>query len=153
MMSGISGHFISDAGTLLGRMRTRQGQLEFRPNPRLSTSDGRRVLPYAGPVAILVDELTASASECFAGAMQSLGRARVFGRQTMGEALPALTKQLPNGDVLIHAIGDFVTATGRSMEGNGVIPDQPITLSPGGLAGGRDPDVAAALAWLDRGPK
>ena len=150
MMSGISGHFISDPGTLLGRMQTRQGQLEFRPNPRLSTSDGRRVVPFAGPVAILVDELTASASECFAGALQSLGRARVFGRQTMGEALPALTTQLPNGDVLIHAIGDFVTATGRSMEGGGVVPDEPVSLTPAALADGRDPDVAAALSWLDR---
>jgi carboxyl-terminal processing protease len=153
MMSGISGHFMSDPGTLLGRMQTRQGQLEFRPNPRLSTSDGRRVVPFAGPVAILVDELTASASECFTGALQSLGRARVFGRQTMGEALPALTMQLPNGDVLIHAIGDFVTATGRSMEGGGVTPDEPITLTPAALAEGRNPDLAAALSWLDRARK
>lgn len=153
MMSGISGHFIADGGTLLGRMQTRQGQLEFRPNPRMSTSDGRRVTPYAGPVAILVDELTASASECFTGALQSLGRARVFGRQTMGEALPALTRQLPNGDVLIHAIGDFVTPTGRSMEGGGVVPDEPMILTPRALANGQDPDVAAALIWLDRAHK
>ena len=69
MMSGIAGHFFADPATLLGRMQTRQGQLEFRPNPRLSTIDGRRVTPYAGPVALLVDDLTASASECFAGAL------------------------------------------------------------------------------------
>ncbi len=86
--------------------------LEFRVNPRLSTADGRRVRPFAGPVAMLVDGLTASASECFAGALQSLGRARVFGRPTMGQALPASTKRLPDGDVLLYAIGDFVTATG-----------------------------------------
>ena len=153
MMSGISGHFISDGSTLLGRMQTRQAQLEFKPNPRLSTADGRRVTPYGGPLAILVDELTASASECFTGALQSLGRARVFGHQTMGEALPALTKQLPNGDVLIHAIGDFVTATGRSMEGGGVVPDEPVTLTPAALAQGRDPALAAALVWLDRARK
>jgi carboxyl-terminal processing protease len=102
MMSGIAGHFLADPSVLLGRMQTRQMQLEFHPNPRLSTPDGRRVRPYAGPVAILVDDLTGSTSECFTGAMQSLGRARVFGTQTMGEALPALTKRLPNGDVLIR---------------------------------------------------
>ena len=90
-----------------------------RSNPRLATWDGRAVKPFAGPVAILVDELTGSTSETFAGALQSLGRARIFGRPTMGQALPALTRQLPNGDVLMYAIGDFVTATGKRMEGDG----------------------------------
>jgi carboxyl-terminal processing protease len=149
MISGIAGHLMDDADTLLGRMQTRQGQLEFHPNPRRSTPDGRAVQPYGGPVALLVDELTASASECFAGALQSLGRARVFGRPTVGEALPALTKQLPNGDVLMYAIGDFVTATGRSMEGAGVVPDQVVPLSIRALAAGRDDDLQAALRWID----
>ena len=37
---------------------------------------GERVEPFSGPVAILVDAMTGSASECFSGGMQSLGRAR-----------------------------------------------------------------------------
>jgi len=152
MISGIAGHLMTDPSALLGRMQTRQGQLEFRPNPRLSTPDGRPVSPYAGPVALLVDELTASASECFAGGLQSLGRARVFGRQTLGQALPALTKRLPNGDVLMYAVGDFVTASGRSLEGDGVVPDEVVPFSISALAAGRDPDLEAALRWLDRSP-
>jgi carboxyl-terminal processing protease len=150
MISGISGHLIADPKALLGRMQTRQAQLEFHPNPRRSTSDGRKVEPYAGPVAILVDELTGSASECFAGALQSLGRARVFGRQTMGQALPASTKRLPTGDVLMYAVGDFVTANGRSLEGDGVRPDVVVPLSVDALADGRDLDLEAALQWFDR---
>jgi carboxyl-terminal processing protease len=150
MISGISGHLLTDASALLGKMQTRQGQLEFRPNPRLSTPDGRRVSPYSGRVALLVDELTASTSECFAGALQSLGRARVFGRQTMGQALPALTKRLPNGDVLMYAVGDFVTSSGRSLEGEGVLPDETVPFSIRALAAGQDPDLEAALRWLDR---
>jgi carboxyl-terminal processing protease len=132
-------------------MRTRQAPapLTFRVNPRFATSDGRKVEPYAGPVALLVDELTGSTSETFAGALQSLGRARVFGRSTMGQALPALTKQLPNGDVLVHAIGDFVTSTGKSLEGDGVIPDEAVPLSPRALAEGRDQVLEAALRWFD----
>jgi carboxyl-terminal processing protease len=150
MMSGIAGHFLADPNALLGRMQTRQMQLEFHPNPRLSTPDGRRVRPYAGPVAILVDDLTGSTSECFTGAMQSLGRARVFGTQTMGEALPALTKRLPNGDVLMYAVGNFVTSSGRSLEGEGVIPDDVVPLSSEALAAGRDQVMERALRWLDR---
>jgi carboxyl-terminal processing protease len=150
MMSGISGHLLTDSDALIGRMRTRQGTLAFHPNPRLSTPDGRRVAPFGGPVALLVDELTASTSECFAGGLQGLGRARVFGRQTMGQALPALTKRLPNGDVLMYAVGDFVTGAGRSLEGQGVVPDEIVLLSRSALAAGQDADLMAALRWLDR---
>ena len=59
--------------------------LRFNANPRMVSAAGTRVEPYAGPVAILVDSLTGSASECFAGGMQSLGRARVFGQTSMGQ--------------------------------------------------------------------
>jgi carboxyl-terminal processing protease len=151
MIRGIAGHLVADP-VLLGTMQMRDARLEFRANPRRSTPDGRRVEPFAGPVAILVDELTASASECFAGALQSLGRARIFGRQTMGQALPASTKRLANGDVLMYALGDFVTSNGRPVEGRGVVPDQVVALDAGALdalAAGRDPVLEAAEAWLD----
>jgi carboxyl-terminal processing protease len=148
MVGGIAGHVLAEP-LLLGTMRTRDGALTFRANPRLVTADARKVTPFAGPVAILVDELTASTSEVFAGALQSLGRARIFGRQSMGQALPALTRQLPNGDVLIHAIGDFVTSTGKSLEGSGVIPDVAVALSPKALADGRDEALDAAIRWID----
>jgi carboxyl-terminal processing protease len=108
------------------------------------------VRPFAGPVAILVDELTGSTSECFTGAMQSLGRARVFGTQTLGEALPALTKRLPNGDVLMYAVGNFVTSSGRALEGEGVLPDEPVALSIEALSAGRDAAMDRALQWVDR---
>jgi carboxyl-terminal processing protease len=124
--------------------------LEFRANPRRSTSDGRRVEPFSGPLVILVDEQTASASECFAGAMQSLGRARIIGAQTMGQALPASTRVRTNGDVLMYAVGDFTTSTGRRLEGAGVVPDEIVPLSRRALAAGDDEPLTRALAWIDR---
>jgi carboxyl-terminal processing protease len=151
MMVGIAGQLI-DEPKLLGRTQTRETELTFTVNPRRSMPDGRRVTPFAGPVAILVDELSASATECFTGALQSLGRVRVFGRQTLGQALPAVTRRLPTGDVLMYALGDFVTSTGRRLEGDGVIPDQIVPLSIAGLAAGRDATVEAALAWMDQAP-
>src|SRR5690606_24035239 len=54
MMRGVAGHLF-DEPALIGRMRLRGLDLEFRANPRRSTSDGRRVEPFAGPVALLVD--------------------------------------------------------------------------------------------------
>ncbi len=146
MMRGIAGHVL-DEPALLGRMRMRDLTLEFRANPRRSTRDGKVVRPYAGPVAILVDELTVSASECFAGGLQALGRARIFGRRTAGQALPATTKRLENGDVLLYAVGDFVTGTGQRIEGIGVIPDEEIPIDPARLAAGFDAETAA-IAWI-----
>jgi carboxyl-terminal processing protease len=151
MMMGISGHFVNERKTL-GVMKTRETELRFVSNPRLVSGDGQRVLPYSGPVAILVDAMSGSASECFAGGMQSIGRARVFGQPSMGQALPALFDRMPNGDVLIHAYGDFVTAEGTRLEGRGVIPDQIVPLLREDLLAGRDPTLDAALAWIDRSP-
>ncbi len=149
MLMGISGHFLSERVTL-GVMKTRDNELRFVSNPRLVTASGERVQPFAGPLAILVDSMSGSASECFAGGMQSIGRARIFGQTSMGQALPALFDRLPNGDVLIHAYGDFVTATGTRLEGKGVIPDEPVPLDRRDLVAGRDRTMEAALAWIDK---
>jgi carboxyl-terminal processing protease len=148
MMRGISGHFVADS-VLLGVMKTRDSELRFAANPRLVNGAGERVSHYGGPVAILVDSLTGSASECFSGGMQSIKRARVFGQTSMGQALPALFDRLPNGDVMIHAYGDFVTADGTRLEGRGVIPDEIVPLRREDLLAGRDRTLEAALTWID----
>jgi len=148
MIMGISGHFLSEP-VLLGRMKTRDEELRFTANPRRVSAAGSPVEPFGGPVAILIDELTGSASECFAGALQSIGRARIFGRRSMGQALPAQFQPLPNGDVLLYAFGDFVTASGVRLEGRGVLPDVDVPLSRTALAAGRDETLDAALHWID----
>lgn len=149
MLMGISGHFVGERKTL-GVMKTRDNELHFPTNPRLVSAAGERVEPFSGPVAILVDALSGSASECFSGGMQSIGRAKVFGQTSMGQALPAQFSKLPNGDVLIHAFADFVTADGTRLEGRGVIPDFPVPLTREDLLSGRDRTLEAALAWIDK---
>ena len=148
MMMGIAGHFVGER-TPLGVMKTRDNELRFTVNPRLVSADGRPVSPFQGPVAILVDSLSGSASECFTGGMQSLKRVRVFGQRSMGAALPSQFDRLPNGDVFIHATGDFVTADGTRLEGTGVIPDEDVPLTRDDLLAGRDRALDAALAWID----
>ena len=149
MIMGISGHFLTERHPL-GTMKTRESELKFAANPRLVNAAGERVTPFAGPVAVLVDSMTGSASECFAGGLQSLRRVRVFGQNSMGQALPAFFDKLPNGDVLIHATGDFVTADGTRLEGRGVVPDEIVPIDRKALLAGRDSTLAAALDWVDR---
>jgi carboxyl-terminal processing protease len=145
---GISGQFVTERKSL-GVMKMRDSELKFMANPRVVSAAGERVQPYGGPLAILVDAMSGSASECFTGGMQSIGRARVFGQVSMGQALPALFDRLPNGDVLIHAYGDFVTASGLRLEGRGVIPDEIVPLRREDLLAGKDRTLDAALAWID----
>lgn len=147
MIMGVSGHFLTNRISL-GAMHTREGELNFFANPRRVTTRGERVEPQMGPLAILVDGLTYSASEVFTSGMQAIGRARVFGEQTTGGALPALFDKLPNGDVLLHAIADFVTPDGQRLEGRGVTPDVPIPLRREDYLRQRDVALQAAVDWI-----
>jgi carboxyl-terminal processing protease len=147
MTMGVAGHFFDDRVSL-GTMRTRTTELHFRANPRRVSTRQQVVTPYAGAVAILTDRLTASASEIFAGGMQTAERARVFGDTTAGGVLPASMDRLPNRDVLYHAFGEFVTTTGVTLEGRGVIPDVAVPITRQELLAGRDPPMRAALEWI-----
>jgi carboxyl-terminal processing protease len=149
MMMGVAGHFLNEPLTL-GTMRTRGDEMRFVANPRRSTDAGLAVEPYGGPVAILVDVMSASTSEMFSASLQALGRARVFGERTSGQALPAIATRLPNGDVLMHVIADFVAADGSRIEGRGVVPDEPVPLTRADLFAGRDAPFDAAVRWIER---
>ncbi|MFG0313195.1 MAG: S41 family peptidase, partial [Phycisphaerales bacterium] len=100
------------------------------------------------PVAILQDSGSASTSEVFAGGLQSLGRVKVFGTTSAGMALPANMDKLPSGDVLLHAIADFVTSTGARMEHGGVVPDYEVKLSREDLLMGIDTPELRAKEWI-----
>ena len=147
MVMGFGGYFV-DSVQSLGTMRMRQLSLKFVINPQLSRNDGSHMAPYIGPVAILVDPMTASTSEIFATGMQRIGRARVFGERSAGAALPALMKRLPSGDVFVHAIADFTDPDGRRIEGAGAVPDEEVPLSIKDLLDGRDGALDAAVRWI-----
>jgi carboxyl-terminal processing protease len=150
MVMGIGGHFVREQISL-GTMRTRNDELNFVANPRLTNRNGERVEPFAGPLAVLIDNTSASTSEVFAGGMQAIGRARVFGQRSMGAVLASLLDELPNGDILQHAVADFVVAeTGVRLEGRGVVPDEEITVTRADLLAGRDPTLEAAIEWIAR---
>jgi carboxyl-terminal processing protease len=151
MVMGVGGYFL-DRPVPLGVMRTRGTELRFVANPRFVNDEGAAVRPFAGPLAILVDPLSGSTSEIFAAGMQAIGRARLFGETSAGQALPAVMFRLPNGDVLMHAIADFTAPDGRRIEGRGAVPDEVVPATRADLLAGRDAALAAALGWVDHQP-
>jgi carboxyl-terminal processing protease len=148
MVVGITGHFV-DHEVLLGVLHMRGSELRYVANPRRVTRDGVRREPYAGRLALLVDQMSASTTEIFAAALQHYGRARIFGDTTAGQALPSLLARLPNGDGLLYAVADLTDPGGRRLEGQGVIPDERVPLSRSALIKRRDDALQAALRWME----
>jgi carboxyl-terminal processing protease len=147
MVMGFGGYFV-DSLVSLGTMRTRDLALNFAINPRRLRVKGQETGPFKGPVAILVDAMTASTSEIFATGMQRIGRARVFGERSAGAALPALMHALPSEDVFVHAVADFTDPAGSRIEGAGVIPDELVPLTQADLSKNVDAPLDAAIRWI-----
>lgn len=148
MIMGMSGHFFARPETL-GTMRLREATMRYVANPVRVSRAGQPLQPFEGRVAIVVDELSASTTEILAAAFQRLGRARVFGVQSAGQALPAMLTRLPNGDRLMYVIADFAGPGGARIEGEGVMPDEPVARSRRSLLSGRDEALEAAVRWIE----
>ncbi|WP_415911975.1 carboxy terminal-processing peptidase [Neptuniibacter sp. QD37_11] len=77
---------------------------------------------YGGPMAVLVNRLSASASEIFAGAIQDYNRGIVIGGQTFGKGTVQTLLPLNHGQLkLTHAM--FYRISGDSTQNKGVMPD------------------------------
>lgn len=147
-LSSSLGRFLVSEKASLGTMTMRGAELQFNIEPVIVTTWGEPLKPFSGPIAILQDGGSASTSEVFAGGLQSIGRVEVFGTRSAGMALPAGMDKLPSGDVLLHAIADFVTSTGARMEHGGVVPDVEVGLTREDLLMGIDTTQRAAMEWI-----
>ena len=69
-----------------------------------------------GELAVLVDELSASASEVLAGALQDWCRASIIGRRTFGKGLVQEQYSLSDGSAIRLTIARYYTPQGRSIQ-------------------------------------
>ena len=144
---GVGGHFLREP-TSLGTMKNSYGELHFNTNPQTVSVSGASVEPLGMPLFILVDSMSASTSEIFAGGMQEAERATVVGRRTPGMALPAVAIDLPNGDIFYYAIASYTLPSGAVIEGVGVTPQIPVKMTTEEFTESRDPDLAASIKAL-----
>ncbi|HEX2657399.1 MAG TPA: S41 family peptidase [Polyangia bacterium] len=151
----VASEFVS-APTTLGSMVMRDATrtdavTTFAQTFVAQPSLGRK--PFLGPLVILTDEGTASASEILAAGLQEAGRARVIGDSSLGAVLPSVVAQLPHGAVMQVVVADFKTPKGILLEGRGVQPDQRVLETRAAFRDGHDPVMEAALAAIaTRGP-
>ena len=121
--TALTGLFI-DHGPVV-QLRDTSGRLEVLDDPESGPA-------YDGPLAVLVDRLSASASEIFAGAIQDYHRGVILGQTTFGKGTVQNLVQLdrwsdkPVNGQLTVTIGKFYRVTGESTQHRGVEPDVPL---------------------------
>ena len=75
------------------------------------------------PLAVLVNEHSASASEIFAAAIQEAQRGLIVGEKTYGKGVVQTLYTFPEGDGVQLTTSAYYTASGTSIHGTGVTPD------------------------------
>jgi len=100
------------------------------------------------PVAILIDDGSASMSEIFAAAMHDNGAARLIGNRTAGVVAAAVPYPLSDGSALQVTVMEVAGAHGERLNKVGVAPDDFLDSSPEELAEGRDIPLEAAVLHL-----
>lgn len=141
--TALTGLFV-DRGPIV-QLKDTTGRLEVLDDPEPG-------IAYDGPLAVLTDRFSASASEIFAGAIQDYRRGVVLGQRTFGKGtvqnLVPLDRwsQRPVSGQLTVTIGKFYRVTGESTQHRGVEPDV-ILPSPIDMEEVGESSLEAALPW------
>ena len=123
--TALSGLFIENGPIV--QLRNANGRIS-----RLDDPDPSRRLAYDGPLIVLVNRFSASASEIFAAAIQDYGRGIIVGQQTFGKGtvqnlypLNRYIKKPKDKEFgqLTMTIGKYYRVTGESTQHRGVMPD------------------------------
>ncbi|HLI28535.1 MAG TPA: S41 family peptidase [Chloroflexota bacterium] len=100
------------------------------------------------PLAVLVDEGTASMGEIFAVNIQEHGVGHLIGQTTMGSVAASQVLPLADGSALQLSIMQIYSGQGAPLNRVGVQPDEVVELRLEDLQSGRDPQLDRALAYL-----
>lgn len=98
---------------------------------------------FKKPLAVLVNQASASASEIFAGAVQDYGVGKIVGMTTYGKGVVQQLVNLGDGTYLKVTIAEYFTASGRSINKKGITPDVEVEYEA-------DPDNEDADNQLDK---
>ena len=93
-----------------------------------STSSSTKERPHF-PLAVLVNEGSASGSEIVAGALKDLRRAILVGETTFGKGSVQNVMQLPDGSALRFTTAKYYTPSKQVIHGNGVAPNIRVPMS------------------------
>jgi carboxyl-terminal processing protease len=118
------GGSLQEANELTGLFIEYGPTVQIRHSSRKVFRDGKRLRTpyYEGPMAVLINRLSASASEIFAGAIQDYQRGLVVGSQSFGKGTVQTLIPLTEGQLKLTE-SKFYRISGESTQHRGVIPD------------------------------
>ncbi|WP_083002363.1 carboxy terminal-processing peptidase [Halomonas sp. GT] len=134
--NSLIGLFIDRGPTV--QVRDAQGRIQLYGDTEAGTV-------YDGPLTVLVNRLSASASEIFAGAIQDYGRGIVVGTPTFGKGTVQTLNDLSHGQIKLTR-AKFYRISGDSTQNRGVEPDIifPSLIDPERIG---ESSLDNALAW------
>ncbi|SHM40584.1 carboxy terminal-processing peptidase [Vreelandella subglaciescola] len=118
------GGALQEANSLIGLFIDRGPTVQVRDaQSRIQLyGDSEAGTLYDGPLGVLVNRLSASASEIFAGAIQDYGRGLIIGSGTFGKGTVQTLDQLNHGELKLTR-AKFYRISGESTQNRGVEPD------------------------------
>ncbi len=97
-----------------------------------STYEADEELRFEGPVVILTNGNSASASEVLAGALKDYDKATLVGTTTFGKGIVQSIYPLDDGTAVKITISDYYTPDGTNIHGTGIEPDVAVEKETGG---------------------
>jgi len=131
------------------KIADRKGRKEIKPEIAKANHH-----PFTGKMVVLVDSRSASAAELFARVMQIEKRAPVFGDHSSGSVMESrhYSERMGNDTVIFYGASitewDLIMGDGKSLEHNGVTPDEIILPTASDIASSNDPVMARAAESL-----
>lgn len=120
------------AGIEVARLWLDDGTIVYTVN-RQGIEDSFTALGSAlteAPLAVLVNQGTASASEILAGALQDNGRGMLIGEKTFGKGLIQSLFELPDGAGLAVTVAKYETPNHKDIHKLGIVPDEVVSQAP-----------------------
>ncbi|WCN14234.1 tail-specific protease [Marinomonas mediterranea] len=118
------GGSLQEANSLAGLFIPRGPILQFKDTSgRVRVMEDRDPsVTYSGPLGVLVNRMSASASEIVAAALQDYGRALILGGQTFGKGTVQVLQEMDKGQLKVTQ-AKFYRVSGESTQHKGVHPD------------------------------
>ncbi len=123
-LRGNGGGSLQEANALTGLFIEAGPTVQIRRSSNRVIRQGKPVPSayYDGPLVVIIDRLSASASEIFAGAIQDYKRGIIVGEQSFGKGTVQSLAELESGQIKMTE-SKFYRISGESTQHRGVVPD------------------------------
>jgi carboxyl-terminal processing protease len=115
MAEGVADSFLAKGDIFVTRDNTKKVNVEYQAQAQAND--------YLGPLVVLVNSSSASASEIVSSSLQENGRAKVVGEKTYGKGVANAPIALSNGGQVNVSFEEWLTPKRNSINKRGVTPD------------------------------